>query len=460
MLFLKKVVTPGETHENVPDNINETNKSDNTETDDINKENEEEPDQIMEQSSSDRQNLAPPKRKAIKRNLNEVDTKMIEYMNDQLKKGRNEPENPNLSFFKGILPQLSSLNEDQMLEFQSGVLNLLQNIKSRRYDCGFERSSGGNNGEFDGTEYAVCTGSGSCTKKINKGKQLMSSKKKQISVIKKNPVYVWLENLWQSDITLRVMKPWLQLINKKSLATKNMKLYQVVQIITKIMKVFLIHAKKYEGKLDELWLRSFRGVNMRRRIIHDIWEAPSDGLGRRFERDIIRPLFRSSNGVGESSTRSRGRNGIFIIGEHERHLHVIHDCQYSGSTCRCIHIQSFRDYVTEDIEEERIWITKTKNKVTFQKEKSPSKRPRKVSSDDEYTPGSLFQEVQQTQGSVEEESEPDVDICPEMPKKKKKVTWNNSDSEKKDVDEEEDYAFMVANLAQAHSLVQTTGKSG
>jgi hypothetical protein len=133
MLFLKKVVTPGETHENVPDNINETNKSDNTETEDINKENEEEPDQIMEQSSSDRQNIAPPKRKAIKRNLNEVDTKMIEYMNDQLKKGRIEPENPNLSFFKGILPQLSSLNEDQMLEFQSGVLNLLQNIKSRRY---------------------------------------------------------------------------------------------------------------------------------------------------------------------------------------------------------------------------------------------------------------------------------------------------------------------------------------
>lgn len=93
MLFLKKVVTPGETHENVPDNVNETNKSDNiSETEEINKANEE-PGQIMEQSSSDRQkerqNLAPPKRKAMKRNLNEVDTKMIEYMNDQLKKSKN-----------------------------------------------------------------------------------------------------------------------------------------------------------------------------------------------------------------------------------------------------------------------------------------------------------------------------------------------------------------------------------
>lgn len=133
MLFLKKVITPGETHENVPENVNETNKSDNTETGEINKENEEEPNQITEQSSIDKQNLAPPKRKAIKRNLNEVDNKMIEYMNEQLKKSRNVLEDPNLSFFKGILPQLSSLNEDQILEFQSGVLNLLQNIKSRRY---------------------------------------------------------------------------------------------------------------------------------------------------------------------------------------------------------------------------------------------------------------------------------------------------------------------------------------
>ncbi|XP_026744341.1 uncharacterized protein LOC113505729 [Trichoplusia ni] len=121
----------GDTHENVPanDNITETVES--------NKDNEDEPDQITEQSGSDRQkerqNLAPPQRKAIKRNVNEVDAKMIEYMNDELKKTKNEFEDPNLSFFKGLLPQLASLNGDQILEFQSGVINLLQNIKSRRY---------------------------------------------------------------------------------------------------------------------------------------------------------------------------------------------------------------------------------------------------------------------------------------------------------------------------------------
>ncbi|KAJ8728533.1 hypothetical protein PYW07_006229 [Mythimna separata] len=103
MLFLKKVVTPGDTHENVPanDNITETVES--------NKDNEDEPDQITEQSGSDRQkerqNLAPPQRKAIKRNVNEVDAKMIEYMNDQLKKSKNEFEDPNLSFFKADAQQ-------------------------------------------------------------------------------------------------------------------------------------------------------------------------------------------------------------------------------------------------------------------------------------------------------------------------------------------------------------------
>lgn len=92
MLFLKKVVTPGETHENVPANANETNKSDNImETVECNNDNEEQPDQIMEQSGNDRhkgrQNLSPSKRKSMNKNVN-IDLKMIEYMNDQLKKKR------------------------------------------------------------------------------------------------------------------------------------------------------------------------------------------------------------------------------------------------------------------------------------------------------------------------------------------------------------------------------------
>ncbi|CAB3249200.1 unnamed protein product [Arctia plantaginis] len=61
--------SPQETHENVP--ANETNSDNITETEESIKENEEEPDQIIEKSGSDRQkerqHLAPPKRKAIKR---------------------------------------------------------------------------------------------------------------------------------------------------------------------------------------------------------------------------------------------------------------------------------------------------------------------------------------------------------------------------------------------------------
>lgn len=111
-----------------------------------------------------------------------------------------------------------------------------------------------------------------------------------------------------------------------------------------------------------MFLREFRGVVFRRRIIHDVWEAPLDGLGGRFDREIIRPLLRLHNGAspfakrfgigqrpgGTSREAENSIQGIFIIAEHEKHLHVIHDCAYSGSTCRCLHIQRLRDYTTTD----------------------------------------------------------------------------------------------------------------
>ncbi|RVE53982.1 hypothetical protein evm_001385 [Chilo suppressalis] len=37
-----------------------------------------------------------------------------------------------LSFFKGILPSLTAFDDDQTLEFQSGVINLIQSIKRNR----------------------------------------------------------------------------------------------------------------------------------------------------------------------------------------------------------------------------------------------------------------------------------------------------------------------------------------
>lgn len=120
--------------------------------------------------------------------------------------------------------------------------------------------------------------------------------------------------------------------------------------------------------------------------------------------------------------------------------------------------------------------TKTPGKkakqMLFQKEKSPLKKRKLSSSDDEddtYKPSTLFQEAQrmkESQASVEDESEPDVDIHQPKMKKSKTVQLqiqeDNYEEEKNEDDKmlntDESYASMVANLARAHSLVQSTGK--
>ncbi|XP_072390184.1 uncharacterized protein [Diabrotica undecimpunctata] len=90
--------------------------------------------QLDNDSQKDKQNLAPlPKRRApAERNLNEIDAKMMSYIDYQIKPKKIEQDDRNLSFLKGILPSLALLDDDQTLEFQSGVINLLQNIKHRR----------------------------------------------------------------------------------------------------------------------------------------------------------------------------------------------------------------------------------------------------------------------------------------------------------------------------------------
>lgn len=126
---------------------------------------------------------------------------------------------------------------------------------------------------------------------------------------------------------------------------------------------FYKSSQREEEDIDKLWIRELQGMVLRRRIIHDVWEAPNDGLGRRFERAIIRPLFGVDNRIGEEKERTgrRGQREIFIIGEHEGHLHVIHDCAYSGSTCRCLCIQRLREYTTEDSDETSPEETRWKN---------------------------------------------------------------------------------------------------
>jgi hypothetical protein len=45
---------------------------------------------------------------------------------------RNQP-NRHLLFFKGIIPSLHNFDEEETLEFQMGVLQLLENIKHRKH---------------------------------------------------------------------------------------------------------------------------------------------------------------------------------------------------------------------------------------------------------------------------------------------------------------------------------------
>lgn len=68
---------------------------------------------------------------------NEIDNKMIKFLDEQMnppeKKPRpNAEENPHVAFIKGLLPSLNKLDDDQTLEFQAGVINLLQKIKSQK----------------------------------------------------------------------------------------------------------------------------------------------------------------------------------------------------------------------------------------------------------------------------------------------------------------------------------------
>ena len=55
-------------------------------------------------------------------------------------------------------------------------------------------------------------------------------------------------------------------------------------------------------------------------ILHDIWERNVD-FPHGLERESLESYL-------------RGNKGIFILAEHGRHLHIIHDCTYGGSQCR------------------------------------------------------------------------------------------------------------------------------
>lgn len=69
----------------------------------------------------------PPRKQlgSRKRKMDEVDMRML--------KALEEPEDRHISFFKGIVPTLHLFTEDETVNFQMGVLQLLTNIKQRRF---------------------------------------------------------------------------------------------------------------------------------------------------------------------------------------------------------------------------------------------------------------------------------------------------------------------------------------
>lgn len=45
-----------------------------------------------------------------------------------------EKEDPKVMFFKGVLPNMADFTEDENLQFQSGVIYLIQTIRERRHE--------------------------------------------------------------------------------------------------------------------------------------------------------------------------------------------------------------------------------------------------------------------------------------------------------------------------------------
>ncbi|XP_063622935.1 uncharacterized protein LOC134795012 [Cydia splendana] len=114
MQFLKKIAEPNRTHDSVSerptDVYSETGKSTDT---------------------NPEESLSSARRK---RKLTDLDEKMCQFLDSRMStdQGKDTKDHPMLSFFKGILPSVVSFDDDEILELQSGVLSLIQNIKKKR----------------------------------------------------------------------------------------------------------------------------------------------------------------------------------------------------------------------------------------------------------------------------------------------------------------------------------------
>ncbi|XP_055915175.1 uncharacterized protein LOC129948267 [Eupeodes corollae] len=60
---------------------------------------------------------------------NQGESELSHLLNSRLEQQQQEQEDRHISFIKGVLPSLRNFNESQVLKFQMGILQLIQNIK-------------------------------------------------------------------------------------------------------------------------------------------------------------------------------------------------------------------------------------------------------------------------------------------------------------------------------------------
>lgn len=89
-------------------------------------------------SSDDEKPFQPPPKKRLRVEQNPLDDNMTRFFDS---KPSEQDEHPQISFMKGILPSIASFDDDEYLEFQAGVLALIQKIRRKRQghpDCSYD----------------------------------------------------------------------------------------------------------------------------------------------------------------------------------------------------------------------------------------------------------------------------------------------------------------------------------
>lgn len=181
-------------------------------------------------------------------------------------------------------------------------------------------------------------------------------------------------------------------------------------------------ARKARETFERSFMAGIRELGFKRRIVHDIFELPTNGLEQGL-RGIILPdvgpgagsFRRDENGLRERGRTKLPKRGIFIIASHGSHVHVIHDCTYSNGTCRCQFMRNFADIRTDDPEDSD-YESWSQAESQFREQRTEYQRAEKgLESDDETGTGGERRGSGTTKRGRSGASDPD-----ETPEKKRR----------------------------------------